>query len=367
MGRGPRAVEDMVEQRTDNPLDRDLNHVTAEMASLWADLRDARIFITGGTGFFGSWLLETLIRANDQRSLGARAMVLTRDAGTFRRRAPRLASHPAVELLEGDVRTFHFPAIGTTHVIHAAVDATGGGAGRERLREFDSTITGTRRVLDFARSAGAKRFLFTSSGSIYGAQPGDLLRMPETHSGGPDVTSPSSAGAEAKRAAEMLCALHGDSGLTTTVARCFTFVGPYLPLDDKFAVGNFIRDGLLGGPIRVSGDGSPVRSYMYAADLAIWLWTILLRGVSGRAYNVGSDAAISIAEVARAVAKRFAPPPQVSILGAPDSGLAGSRYVPDITRARDELGVRLTVDFDEALSRTIAWHTARTASPHVPH
>jgi dTDP-glucose 4,6-dehydratase len=144
-------------------------------------------------------------------------------------------------------------------------------------------------------------------------------------------------------------------------------VGPYLALDDKFAIGNFIRDGLQGGPIRVLGDGSQVRSYMYGAELAVWLWTILVRGAAGRAYNVGSEEAVSIGDAAHAVAQRFAPTPVVSILGTSVPGQAPSRYVPDTGRARGELGLRSKIDLGEALTRTVRWHAGRSASTHDVH
>ena len=348
-------------------LARDLAEASDAMGSCWDDLEGARIFITGGTGFFGCWLLETLLWANDRRALDAKAILLTRDPAAFGKRAPHLASHPAVALHRGDISTFPRPDGAVTHVIHGAVDTTTDEGRSAQLREFDSTVNGTRRVLDFAREAGVRRFLFVSSGSVYGSQPKDLPRIPESYDGAPDVSSPRSAGAEAKRAAELLCALYGENGLATTAARCFSFTGPYLPLEGKFALGNFIRDAMQGGPILVLGDGSPVRSYMYGADLAVWLWTILVRGSAGRAYNVGSEEPVSIAALASAVAKHFTPAPPVSIRGASTSSQAPSRYVPDTSRARSELGLRVTVGFDEALTRTVDWHIRRHASAHVSH
>src|SRR5262249_7649957 len=153
-----------------------------------------------------------------------------------------------------------------------------------------------------------------------------------------DPMAPSSAYAEGKRAAEHLAAqYHCRHGLRAVVARAFAFVGPHLPLDAHFAVGNFLRDGLVGGPIRVSGDGTPARSYLYAADLAAWRWTLRVRGRPGRAYNVGSDAAVSIAELAGRVARLLGT--DVQVARPPVPGTPAERYVPATDRARAELGL----------------------------
>jgi nucleoside-diphosphate-sugar epimerase len=340
-----------------NPLERDLDHVLTLTGGLWTELRGARLFLTGGTGFFGCWMLETFLWAHERLALDASIVVLTRGGGAFRAKVPHLASHPAVTLLEGDVRSFAFPDGAFSHVIHAAADATPALTQRDRQRVFATIVEGTRRTLECACRSGAARFLFTSSGAVYGPQPAGLAHLPEEYTGGPDPANACRAGAEAKRAAEMLCALHADARLRPTIARCFSFVGPYLPLDAHFAAGNFIRDALRGGPICVLGDGTPYRSYLYASDLAIWLWTILLRGEPVRPYNVGSAEPLTILDVARLVGRTFTPPVPVSVARAPAPGAAIERYVPAVARAETELGLRRTVAVEEGIRRTVAWHT----------
>ena len=344
----------------------DLDGVLAQTADLWDDLRGGRVLITGGTGFFGCWLLETLLRANQRLGVGASVVVLTRNAQAFSVKAPHLASHAAVTLQEGDIRTWTWRGGSLSHVIHAGTDTRPPLTRDDRLRVVETIVDGTRRALEAADAAGAVRFLMTSTGAVYGRQPAAITHVREDYAGGPDSTDPRAAGAEAKRAAEMLCALYADAPLHPTIARCFAFVGPYLPLDSHLAAGNFLAAALERRPIAIRGDGRPLRSYMYASDLAAWLWTILLRGTRGRAYNVGSETAISIADMARAVARAAASDAGVTIARQAPDGPA-ERYVPSTERARTELGVRMTVDFDEALRRTLAWHRARGASHHGAH
>ena len=339
---------------SDNLLAQDLDMILSRTEPLWAELRGERIFITGGTGFFGCWLLESFAWANDRLKLDARAVVLTRDAGAFRKRIPRLAAHPAISFHAGDVRSFDFPPGGFSHVIHAATEASAKLNTEQPLVMFDTIVAGTRRALELARHSGAKKFLLTSSGAVYGRQPPELAHIPEDYPGGPDPTNPNSAYGEGKRAAEMLCTLfHRQHGLETKIARCFAFVGPHLPLDAHFAIGNFIRDALNGGSVKINGDGTPFRSYLYAADLAAWLWTILFKGQACRPYNVGSEEAVNIAQVAELVVKTINPTLKVEIARVAVKGQSAERYVPSARRAAEELHLRPQTPLAEAVRRTV--------------
>lgn len=339
-----------------NPLASDLDHVLAHTSALWEDLRGKRLFITGGTGFFGCWLLESFAWANDAFGLNANALVLTRDPSAFGAKHPRLAAHPAIRFHVGDIRSFPFPDGAFSHIVHGATEAKASLNRDDPLGMIETITEGTRRTLEFARRCEAQRFLLTSSGAVYGAQPPDLSHVSEDYMGAPDCAQARSAYGEGKRLAELFCAVYAEKhGLTVSIARGFAFVGPYLPLASHFAVGNFIRDGLGGGPIDIGGDGTPFRSYLYAADLAIWLWTILLRGRPGQVYNVGSEEAKTIAQTAESVATQFSPAPPVRI-GRMPAGGATERYVPSTERARSELGLDVWVGLDEALRRTINWN-----------
>lgn len=338
---------------TANPLLDDLNHVLDHTRDLWEELRGERIFITGGTGFFGCWLLESFCFACDKLNLKANAVVLTRDPDAFKVKTPHLANHSAVNLQKGNILDFKFPKGGFPFVIHAATEANAALNRENPLLMFDTIVKGTQRALEFASMHETRKFLLTSSGAVYGQQPSDLTHIPETFSGAPDPMEPGSAYGEGKRTAEMLCCLFANqSGLEAKIARCFAFVGPYLPLDAHFAIGNFIRDALKGGPIIINGDGTPCRSYLYASDLAIWLWTILFKGQSCVPYNVGSELSLSIAETAQMVARCASSKIKIEVHGRTKSDLPTERYVPYLRKVFNDLELQQTIDLKNAIERT---------------
>ncbi len=338
-----------------NPLAADLDHVLARTPRVWEQLRGERLFITGGTGFVGCWLLETFVWACDRLNLNASAVVLSRDPDAFRRKAPHLASHPAITFHSGDVRSFVDPPGRFSTVIHAATPSGSRLNQDDPAEMLDIIIGGTRRTLDFAVTCGARRFLLMSSGAVYGKQPSNVSHLSEDFAGAPDVGDPCSAYAEGKRVAELLCAIyHQRHGLEAKIARGFAFIGPYLPLDAHFAAGNFLRDWLAGGPIRVAGDGTPYRSYLYAADMAIWLWTILIEGQSCRTYNVGSEVPISVANLARSVAEAFSAAQPVEI-GQPAREIPPELYIPLTHRCAAELGLVPIIDLEDSIRRTLTF------------
>lgn len=349
------------ERNTTNRLASDLEQILTRTEPLWRELRGQRILITGATGFFGCWLLESFAWANRRLNLKAAAVGICRHPERLGEKAPHLAQDPAITVRCADVRHGEFPSGPFSHLIHAATDASAKVNNETPLAMFDTIVEGTRRTLKFAARNSVHKLLFVSSGAVYGLQPPQLSHVPESFTGGPDSLDPASAYGEGKRAAELLCALAASPQLEVKLARCFAFVGPYMKLDAHFAIGNFIADRLLNRPIRVRGDGSAVRSYLYASDLMVWLWTLLFNGQSLRAYNVGSEEALNIASLAKEVAGALPPEAAIDIAGAAIPGATVHRYVPNTARARAELGLTAEVPLAEAIRRTHAWFSGTTS------
>jgi nucleoside-diphosphate-sugar epimerase len=341
----------------------DLENSLAFSEKLLRRFDGSRFLITGGTGFLGSWITSSLIHGRERLGLDIEIVLLSRSG-----LVTELDGAPSVEVIRGDVRTL--PALGQVDfVVHAATSSSARKGTHDALpTELARTaVLGTDAVLQAVFTGS--RFLFLSSGAVYGPQTSpvhenDLDRL--------EPTLPNNdAYAEGKLKAEQLCISAARSGLVhATIARLFSFVGPRIPTDGHFAAGNFLRDLVLRTPITVQGDGTPVRSYLYAGDLPEWCWAILLDGEAGRAYNVGSDVALSIEDLAVRVGALIEPPLPVRVLGMTDISATASWYVPNIDRARDELGLSVRTDLDGALAKTAAWLKAkdpRTPVTRPPH
>jgi nucleoside-diphosphate-sugar epimerase len=298
----------------------DLDLVLQHTEPLWDDLRHQRLFLTGGTGFFGTWLLSSFLHANQSLGLNATATVLTRNSASFIARAPHLANHSAITLLAGELLTFAPPRGSFDFVIHAATDVASPTIASPEAR-YASIVDGTARMLDFAATHATRKFLLTSSGAVYGKQPPTLTHIPEDYAPAPEPLTAASAYAEGKRASERRCAQHARQFSTEfKIARCFACVG------------------------------------LYAADLAVWLWTILFKAPALEAFNVGSEESLSIADLAALTATTLNPQLSVHIAQQPTSGASPLRYVPSTQRAKQQLGLCQTVSLSESIRRTAAWH-----------
>jgi nucleoside-diphosphate-sugar epimerase len=348
-------------------LEQDYRDLSQALQKVSGALKDANIFITGGTGFFGKWLLNSIKVMNDELGANIRATVLSRNPQRFLDSMPHLKNDHFLTFLEGDVRDFSHPQRDYSHFVHAATVGNAPSGSIEPVDMIATVVDGTRNVLEFARKCRPKAILLTSSGAIYGQQPPTLAAVSEDYSGGPDCTRYEFSYHESKRMSEMMCAAYAkEYGLQVKIARCFAFMGPHLPLEGNFAIGNFIKDALSGSEITINGDGTALRSYMYASDLLLWLWAILVDGENCRPYNVGSPEPVSIAQLANQVLSAFndvrSPSTdtaiKVTVRKQPVPGALAARYVPSIERAAKELGLEINVGLAEGIKRMLRWCTS---------
>ena len=296
-----------------------------------------RIFITGGTGFFGKSMLDYRLRHPEWEWSDAEWVILSRNPDMFAEKYPLLALQEGIVLIEGDVRDFVFPQGRFDAIIHAATSAMTTLAGAEMMSVI---LDGTKRVIDFAKASNCKTMLFTSSGAVYGSRTTPACEE--------DECRPDTVYGTGKLMAEKMLV---QSGLDVKLARCFAFVGPYLNRQIHYAIGNFIQSCLDNHDILIKGDGTPLRSYLHADDLVEWLFVILSKGHVGRPYNVGSSVGISIMDLAKLVKSTLATH-NISIKVIAKEQHKRNVYVPIVDRAKNELKLSESISLCDAIVKS---------------
>jgi dTDP-glucose 4,6-dehydratase len=325
--------------------DAEAEPILARTRPIWSSLAGSRIFITGGSGFFGRWMLTLLNRANEKCLCNISAVVLTRNQDRTIKRLSNLNQDSRIQLRVGDLESLFTPDGSFDFVFHLA----GEPSGPKYIAEPDGMgrkmVDGCRSMLTFAKNCGSPTILFVSSGAVYGPHP-ERMKINEDDGPWPEPSISRRLYAEAKRAGEQMCQ---ECDLPLKIARPFAFIGPGMPLDSTFAVCQFIADGLAGRKVHVR-DGCVARSYLYASDLAEWLWTIVHQGIDRRPYNVGSVCTLQLRELGELIAEQFKVPLQV------DSVESNECYVPSTNRALTDLGLTQTVTISDAVERTVRWY-----------
>jgi nucleoside-diphosphate-sugar epimerase len=320
-------------------------------------LRGQHLFVSGGTGFLGAWLLELLAVLNQKHAFGIKVTAFSRNARDFARRWPHLGGLDWVHFQDGDIRYLAELPRDARYIIHAAALTDRRLFASQPGAVAETNGVGTLRILRAANLLEElEKFVLLSSGLVYGRQPWETPQIDETFAGPSRSNDVAAVYPESKRFAEMVaqCAI-SESKLPVVTLRPFAFVGPYQSLQLPWAVTDFIRDSLNGGPIRIMGDGATVRSIMYGSDFAFWVLAALAQGRPRETYNVGSPEAIDLATLAQLITRHFVPVPEIRTrLG--QSGHDRNRLVPSIGKAAGDLGVGMTVPLADAIERTIAWN-----------
>lgn len=330
---------------------KDYQFIYQTLRPILGELQYSAIFITGATGFFGKWVLSFLQYLNQSHDFNVTIFALSRNPQDFLAKFPELTK--GVHFVAGDIKDFIFPEHlhGTfkkaqcCYILHMGVAANALLNETQPIEVFENITKGMNHLLTFAHTFKVKKILHISSGAVYA----DAATLDQKNS----------CYSEGKRVAEFLGNMASYNGrFEISHARCFTFAGAYLPLDGSYAFGNFLKNCLAKKNIMLNSDGSAIRSYMYMADLVIWLFTLLLRGKNRVSYNVGSDRAISIKDLALEFQKVF-PQTQIEFMDAAKNqkkiiAQSASLYVPNIQQEVLELGLKNHFSLEEIITKTKA-------------
>ena len=340
--------------------DEDLILIAEKLSQDFTFYSKKRIFLTGGTGFFGKWLLEAFIYLNTQYNLNIKVTVLSRSPENFKASFPHFFEQKNFQFISGDIRSFDAPVTTYDLIIHAATDASASLNKSEPKLMHNTIMDGSKRICEFAKKVNCQRILYTSSGAAYGSQPESLTHMPETFVDNP-LFNHNDAYASAKLESEKY--FKENTPCDIVIARCFAFSGPYLPLNSSYAFGNFIGDVLNDRDIIIKGDGTAVRSYLYAADLVIWLLRLLSSGESGETYNVGSTKEISVYDLANKINAKSIHENNVEV--SKNKSVKINRYVPNVDKIKSHLNVEVYTTLDEAIYKTICFYSGEIPKPRI--
>lgn len=337
-------------------ITEDLARIYPSLSEKLVPLSGSKILVTGGAGFMGSWLCELVSYLNRKEKLDIKLYVLDRDQDAFVQRLSHLKSD-AVEFIRSDVRSLVEIPRDVNYVIHAAGTPDSRFHASSPFETMTAIAEGTANVLRAAaRASNLIKLVNISSSSVY-AFKSNTGSIVESSPGLDAWTTPRSAYAEAKRYAETLCAAaRSEARIPVVTVRPFTFCGAYQDLEAPWVLNNFINDALSSRAIRILGDGKSTRSLMYGADLAYWLFVIMLNGKAGQVFNVGSDQGEFVEEIAKRVASNFSPSPSIVLNTSLTNINESSHLVPDVSAAKASFGLKNYTNLDLAISRTIDWY-----------
>lgn len=332
---------------------RDCEEISPLAVELVKEIKNQRLYVTGGTGFIGTWIAELVTYLNDNHGFNVELAIVARDIESFRGRAYHIAERKDVQLVQADVRrTLEIPG-DVDYLLHLAASPDNRQHVSNPLVTMETITRGTDNLLDSAsKLLNLKKILVASSGQVYGRQGNS--KISENMPGILNCNSIMSVYPESKRYAETLCCAYWSScKLPVVTVRPFSFIGPYQGLDKPWAINNFIRDALMDNPIRIIGNGMPVRSYMYPSDMALWVLRILTSGTAGLAYNVGSPYGISLRDLAEKVLQYSSASSTVILKNMNEDS---SLFVPDDSLCRESLGLTIAVSIETALKRSLEWY-----------
>lgn len=360
-------------QKASDVVQGDLDYICQSLNEEFKQLAGKKILITGGAGFLGYYLVQSLLHFNEKSEQTKEIDVTVYD--NYIRGIPdwlkslenddflKLVKHDITNPLPDSIADFQF-------IIHAASIASPIYYRKYPIQTMDANVQGLRNLLEYAREQKDKGkpvegFLFYSTSEIYGDPDPANIPTPETYRGNVSCTGPRACYDESKRYGETLCVNFAEQyNLPVKIARPFNNYGPGLKITDKRVIPDFMNNVLSGSDIVMHSDGSPSRTFCYTADAIVGYFKILVKGRPGEAYNIGvSEPEISMKDLAKKIAEIAKE--QIDYRGqvihepsTDDNYLVDNpnRRCPIIKKAREELEYNPTIGLDEGLNRNFIWY-----------
>jgi len=334
-------------------IETDLNFIFNKCKNEFNFLSNKSILITGGTGFFGKWFLELIFYANKNYNTNILTTIITRNEDKFFLENPHYKNNKFLNIIKIDILDLKKINHKFDFLLHmAATSATETFNGETDANKTSTLFNGAKNIMEIAIENNISKILFTSSGVVYGSSSKDMKSESDvSHS--IDLEKRNGLAKGKILAEDVISNLSLKNNINFKIARCFSFVGPYLPLNIHYAIGNFINDAIFNDKIIINGNGLPYRSYLYISDTIIWLIKLLVGSEEG-VYNVGSERRIQIIELANIVRDLIDPSKKIIIQENEihEGNFKRDIYLPDTTKIREALKVKEWTSLEDAILKT---------------
>ena len=343
-----------MQMKANDVVKKDLNFIVEVLKKDFNLLSGRNLLITGGAGFLGYYLVQSILHYNDcsENKKPIKLWVYDNFARGFPNWIAILKPRDDIHIIKHDI-TNPLPKsnIAFSYIIHAASIASPFYYRQHPIDTMYANVQGLRYLLDYALKQKettelVEGFLFFSSSEIYGDPAPGNIPTPETYRGNVSCTGPRACYDESKRYGETLCVNFAKHyGLPIKIARPFNNYGPGLKISDRRVIPDFARNIFGDEDIIMLSDGSPTRTFCYVADAVVGYYKILIKGHTGEAYNIGvEEPEISIMELAERMVdigkRHFGYTGKIVHKISEDKEYltdTPNRRCPDITKARDKL------------------------------
>lgn len=275
-----------------NIVKADIERIAAATVS-WDKLKNKSVLVTGATGFIGSFIIHSLMKKNETDNLGVKVLALVRSVEKGRRVYGEYESAGFLTFIEQDVTTPLTSEEKADYIIHCASNAAPKEYSLYPVETMKTNFFGTINLLDYAKRVNAQSFLYVSTIEIYGTTHG-VEKIDESTYGVIDAMKVRSCYPLSKKGCETLCLSYADEyNINIKIGRLSYIFGPGMKQGDSKIVAVFPKCIADGENIVMKSKGEQLRSYTYVTDAITGLFTVLLDGENGEAYNIASKKCIT--------------------------------------------------------------------------